>query len=65
MKWKGTGRSGEPFRIRTPDFKTEAEEVAWWDAHSDLLSNLLIKHGKRVTNATKSVTMRRPTAKRR
>jgi predicted DNA binding CopG/RHH family protein len=58
MKWTGTGRNGEPFEIRTPKFKTEAEEAAWWDAHSDLISDLLIKRGKRVTNPTKSVTIR-------
>jgi predicted DNA binding CopG/RHH family protein len=60
MKWKGTGRRGETVAFETPEFKTEAEEAEWWDAHSDMLSGILIKHGKRVTDKTKSVTIRLP-----
>jgi predicted DNA binding CopG/RHH family protein len=58
MKLKGTDRKGEPVVVNTPKFKTESEEATWWDAHCDQLSDLLIKHGKRVTNKAKSVTIR-------
>jgi predicted DNA binding CopG/RHH family protein len=50
----------EPIRLETPEFKTEAEEAAWWDEHSDMLTDLLLKHGRRALIQTQSVTMRLP-----
>ena len=47
-----------------PQFKTEAEEAAWWDAHPDVVTHIMaraIKAGKaRRAVATKAVTMRLP-----
>jgi predicted DNA binding CopG/RHH family protein len=60
MKLKGKGKKGETVEVRTPTFKTEAEEAAWWDAHADLISDLLVKHGRRVLPKTKSITIRLP-----
>jgi predicted DNA binding CopG/RHH family protein len=31
-----------------PDFKSEAEEAAWWDANQDYLSERLKKYGRMV-----------------
>ena len=60
MKLKGKGRNGSAVAIETPNFKTEAEEAAWWDAHSELITDLLIKHGKPAAARTKPVTIRLP-----
>ncbi len=48
--------------IEAPEFRSEAEEAKWWDAHQDLVADLLIKHGRRAVVPTKSVTMRLPVA---
>jgi predicted DNA binding CopG/RHH family protein len=48
--------------IKAPEFRSEAEEARWWDAHRDLVADLLIKHGRRAVVPTKSVTMRLPEA---
>ena len=48
--------------IEAPEFWSEAEEAKWWDAHRDLVTDLLIKHGRRAVVPTKSVTMRLPVA---
>lgn len=60
MKLKGKGRRGEPVEIETPNFQTEAEEAAWWDAHEELIADLLIKHGRPMGAKTKTVTIRLP-----
>jgi predicted DNA binding CopG/RHH family protein len=60
MKLKAKGRKGEQVEIETPKFKSEKEEAAWWDAHADLISDLLIKHGRKAMPKTKSVTIRMP-----
>jgi predicted DNA binding CopG/RHH family protein len=60
MRLKGKGRNGTDIEIETPNFKTEAEEAAWWDAHSELITDLLIKHGKPPAAKTKPVTIRLP-----
>ncbi len=41
-------------------FRSETEEAERWDAHRDLVTDLLIKHGRRALVPTKSVTMRLP-----
>jgi predicted DNA binding CopG/RHH family protein len=48
--------------VKAPEFGSEAEEAKWWDAHQDLVADLLIKHGRRAIVPTKSVTMRLPVA---
>ncbi len=55
-----SGTPKQPIEVETPVFKTEAEEAAWWDAHSDMVTDLLLKHGRRSLIQTKSVTMRLP-----
>jgi predicted DNA binding CopG/RHH family protein len=54
--WEETGR----VMIDTPRFRSEAEEARWLDKHQDLLTGLLIKHGRRAVVQTKSVTVRLP-----
>jgi predicted DNA binding CopG/RHH family protein len=54
------GTPGNPVRIDTPVFQNEAEEAEWWDAHSELVTDLLIKYGRRPQVQTQSVTMRLP-----
>lgn len=50
--------------IVIPNFRTEAEEAAWWDAHPDLATQIMmnaIKPGKARRSAPlRSVTMRLP-----
>jgi predicted DNA binding CopG/RHH family protein len=55
---KGTREN--PIRLRTPHFRSEAEEAAWWDEHSDMVTGLLIKHGRRAVVPTQPVTVRLP-----
>ncbi len=47
-----------------PQFKTEAKEAAWWDAHPEVATQIMaraIKAGQaRRAVATKAVTMRLP-----
>jgi predicted DNA binding CopG/RHH family protein len=53
------GTPGNPVRLETPAFKNEAEEAAWWDEHSEMVTDLLIKHGQPRVQ-TQSITMRLP-----
>ena len=54
------GTADNPIRIDTPVFNNEAEEAQWWDAHSGVVTDLLIKYGRRPLMQTQSVTMRLP-----
>jgi predicted DNA binding CopG/RHH family protein len=54
------GTPGNPVQLTTPAFRTEAEEAAWWDEHSEMVTNLLIKYGRPARVPTQSVTMRLP-----
>lgn len=49
---------------RIPDFGSEAEEAAFWDANRDLIFEILKRHGKlvgpRIVEKTRSVTLRIP-----
>lgn len=49
---------------RIPEFRSEAEEAAFWDANEDLIFDMLKKRGKVVaplrTERTRSVTLRIP-----
>jgi hypothetical protein len=40
------GAPGNPVQLTTPAFRTEAEEAAWWDEHSERVTDLLIKYGR-------------------
>jgi len=55
-----TGTPENPVRLNTPEFRTEAEEAAWWDENSDKVTDLLIKLGRRSAVKTQSITMRLP-----
>jgi predicted DNA binding CopG/RHH family protein len=46
--------------IDTPEFRSEAEEAEWWDRHQNLISDLLLKHGRRGAVPTKNVSIRLP-----
>lgn len=50
----------KPVVIDTPEFRSEAEEAAWWDRHQDLIADLLLKHGRRGAVPTKSISVRLP-----
>ena len=54
------GTSGNPVRLDTPAFRNEAEEAAWWDKNSEMISDMLIKYGRPVGVPTQSITMRVP-----
>jgi predicted DNA binding CopG/RHH family protein len=54
------GTPGNPVRLTTPKFRTEAEEAAWWVEHSEMVTDLLIKYGRQSRVPTQSVTMRLP-----
>ncbi len=54
------GTPGNPIQLTTPVFRTEAEEAAWWDEHSEIVTDLLIKYGRPIRVPTQSVTMRLP-----
>jgi predicted DNA binding CopG/RHH family protein len=46
--------------VDAPEFRSEAEEAAWWDRHRELISDLLLMHGRRGTVPTKSFSVRLP-----
>lgn len=46
--------------IDAPKFRSEAEEAEWWDRHQELVTDLLLKHGRRAVVPTKPVTVRLP-----
>jgi predicted DNA binding CopG/RHH family protein/uncharacterized DUF497 family protein len=46
--------------IDTPEFRSEAEEAAWWDQNQDLIADLLVKYGRRGAVPTKNVSVRLP-----
>jgi len=54
------GTPGNPIHLDTPELATEAEEAAWWDEHSEKVTDLLIKFGRRSPVKTQSITMRLP-----
>lgn len=54
------GSPGNPIQLTTPVFRTEADEAAWWDEHSEMVTDLLIKYGRPARVPTQSVTMRLP-----
>lgn len=53
------GTPANPVRLKTPVFKSEAEEAAWWDEHAEQVTDLLIKYGQPRLQ-TQSITMRLP-----
>jgi predicted DNA binding CopG/RHH family protein len=53
------GTPANPARLKTPVFKSETEEAAWWDKHAEQVTDLLIKYGQPRLQ-TQSVTMRLP-----
>ena len=50
----------KPVVVDTPEFLSEAEEAEWWDRHQNLISDLLLKHGRRGAVPTKNVSVRLP-----
>jgi predicted DNA binding CopG/RHH family protein len=46
--------------VDTPEFRSEAEEAEWWDRHQNLISDLLLKHGRRGAVPTRNVSIRLP-----
>lgn len=50
----------EPIVVDAPEFRSEAEETTWWDQHQELISDLLLKHGRRGTVPTKNISVRLP-----
>ena len=46
--------------VDAPEFRTEAEEAAWWDRHQSLIADLLLKHGRRGAVPTRSISVRLP-----
>ena len=53
-------KKAKPVAVDTPQFRSEAEEARWWDRHQDLISDLLLKHGRRGAVPTKNVSVRLP-----
>ncbi len=53
-------KSAKPISVDMPVFRSEAEEARWWDKHQDLISDLLLKHGRRGAVPTRSVSVRLP-----
>lgn len=57
-------------KLKIPNFKSELEEAAWWDAHPEVISELFLKAKKEgkikrlpvVRGVTKPVTIRLPLA---
>jgi predicted DNA binding CopG/RHH family protein len=57
-------------KSRIPNFKSEEEEAAWWDAHPEVITELFLKAKKEgkikklpvVRGATKPITIRLPLA---
>ena len=54
------GASENPIRVNAPAFQSESEEAAWWDANSEMVTDLLIKYGRSKRVPTQSVTLRLP-----
>lgn len=54
------GKTVETVVVNAPEFRSEAEEAEWRDRHRELISDLLLKHGRRGTVPTKSVSVRLP-----
>lgn len=50
----------KPVVVEAPEFRSEAEEAKWWDRHQDLISGLLLKHGRRGAVPTKNISVRLP-----
>jgi len=50
----------KPVLVDTPEFRSEAEEAAWWDQNQELIADLLIKQGRRGAVPTKNVSVRLP-----
>ena len=50
----------KPVVVDAPSFRSEAEEVEWWDQHQDLIADLLLKHGRRGAVPTKNISVRLP-----
>jgi predicted DNA binding CopG/RHH family protein len=50
----------KPVLVDTPEFRTEAEEAAWWDQNQERIADLLIQHGRRGAVPTKNVSVRLP-----
>jgi predicted DNA binding CopG/RHH family protein len=46
--------------VDAPEFRSEAEEAAWWDRHQSLIADLLLKHGRRGAVPTRSISVRLP-----
>ena len=53
-------KSAKPVLIDAPQFRTEAEEAAWWDRHQSLIADMLFKHGRRGAVPTRSISVRLP-----
>ena len=53
-------RKTKPVVVDMPEFRSEAEEAAWWDRHQDLIADLLLKYGRRGAVPTKNVSVRLP-----
>jgi predicted DNA binding CopG/RHH family protein len=50
----------KPVLVNAPEFRSEAEEAAWWDQNQELIADLLIKHGRRGAVPTKNISVRLP-----
>jgi predicted DNA binding CopG/RHH family protein len=50
----------KPVLVDAPEFRSEAEEAAWWDQNQELIADLLIKHGRRGAVPTKNISVRLP-----
>ena len=57
---KAKQASAKTILVDAPEFRSEAEEAEWWDRHRDLISDLLVKHGRRGAVPTKNVSVRLP-----
>jgi len=55
-------RKTTPIVLNTPEFRSEAEEAEWWDRHQSLISDLLLKHGRRGAVPTRNISIRLPIA---
>ena len=53
-------KKDRPVAVDTPQFRSEAEEAAWWDRHQNLIADLLLKHGRRGVVPTKNISLRLP-----
>lgn len=53
-------KKSKAIAVETPVFRSEREEAAWWDSHQELISDLLLKHGRRAAVPTKSISVRLP-----